>query len=94
MHKSCLNAVGHLNDPKRESAYSGVLAEGTVVEFHKNGDLLLQCHCGAQLRLTGVLVILYFSKNLIKGSKLVQNNLKDIQINENGMQKIHVKNVL
>jgi hypothetical protein len=70
------------------------VAEGTVVESHKQGDLILQSNCGAQLRLTGVLVIPSFTKNIISGSKLVQNNSQEIEISANGIEIIHDENIL
>jgi hypothetical protein len=70
------------------------VAEGTVVQSPKQGDLLLQSNCGAQLRLTGVLVIPSFTKNIISGSKLVQNNSQEIKISANGVKIIHEENTL
>jgi hypothetical protein len=70
------------------------VAEGTVVESHKQGDILLQSNCGAQLRLKGVLVIPAFTKNIISGSKLVQNNLQEIKITATGIEITHDGNSL
>ena len=70
------------------------VAEGTLVESYKQGDLLLRSHCGAQVKLTDVLVIPSFAKNIISGSKLVKGNNQQVQINEDGVRILNKDSIL
>jgi hypothetical protein len=70
------------------------VAEGSTVESHKFGNLILHSKCGGSMKLTGVLHVPRFRKHIISGSKLMLNKKYKVELTSENANLIYKKNTL